>query len=196
MKTSVDKFDKQKTIDELKGLIEEHAIFKKDYIMPNGSIADTYCDVREILLSAEGLSLAASAVYNLLKPQAKYIGGSLLSSYALPSCISLLSKQNENGSQLDSFFVRKNARQIGHSRWIEGPLKVNSKVALVVDMLENPTDLIEIVRRLESEAKAEVVQVIAILDIDRNNYKRLKEQNIHYQTLIYLDEFVKDDNNA
>ena len=172
--------------DELADLISAKSLFQGDSILPSGRITTNFLDPKEALLSARGIYLSSMVVLNQLKDDVQAIGGNFTNTYSIAATTSQLAFIR--GQSLDTFFVRDNynARRQGLSKWIEGPLKPASKVCLIFDEVVDGLNVIEIVRRLQEEADAEIIQVIAIVDRLDGAASRLEEYGVDYTAILTM----------
>jgi orotate phosphoribosyltransferase len=172
--------------DQLAELISRKALFYGDSILPSGRITTNYLDLKEALLSAQGIYLSSMVVLNQLKDDVQAIGGNFTNTYSIAATASQLSFIR--GQELDTFFVRDNynVRRQGLSKWIEGPLKPGAKVCLVLDEVVDGLNVIEIVRTLQQEADAEILQVIAIVDRLDGAASRLEEYGVDYTAILTM----------
>jgi orotate phosphoribosyltransferase len=177
--------------EQLAELISQKALFFGDSILPSGRITTNYLDLKEALLSARGIYLSSMVVLNQLKDDVQAIGGTFTNTYSIAATTSQLAFIR--GQELDSFYVRDNysARRQGLSKWIEGPLKPGAKVCLVLDEVVDGLNVIEMVRTLQQEADAEILQVIAIVDRLDGAASRLEEYGVDYTTILTMRDIEK-----
>jgi orotate phosphoribosyltransferase len=130
-------------------------------------------------------------VLNQLKDDVQAIGGTFTNTYSIAATTSQLAFIR--GQVLDSFYVRDNynARRQGLSKWVEGPLKPGAKVCLVLDEVIDGLNVIEMVRTLQQEADAEILQVIAIVDRLDGAASRLEEYGVDYTTILTMRDIEK-----
>ena len=172
--------------DKLAALIKENSIFDGDFILPSGSICNQYLDLSEVLMGAEGGLLASLAVLHKLE-EVDFIGGAAPKSYLL-SAISQIAYTKSR--DFGCFRLREQPRNFGYSRWIEGPLLQTSRVALVQDLVVDGLDLLESIRLLQDEARAEIVQVIAIVDRGEGAIEKFAELGIDYSPVLTIDRIL------
>jgi len=177
--------------EQLAEIISRKALFFGDSILPSGRITTNYLDLKEALLSARGIYLSSMVVLNQLKDDVQAIGSTFTNTYSIAATTSQLAFIR--GQELDSFYVRDNysARRQGLSKWIEGPLKPGAKVCLVLDEVVDGLNVIEMVRTLQQEADAEILQVIAIVDRLDGAASRLEEYGVDYTTILTMRDIEK-----
>lgn len=177
--------------EQLAEIISRKALFFGDSILPSGRITTNYLDLKEALLSARGIYLSSMVVLNQLKDDVQAIGGTFTNTYSIAATTSQLAFIR--GQELDTFFVRDNysARRQGLSKWVEGPLKPGAKVCLVLDEVVDGLNVIEMVRTLQQEADAEILQVVAIVDRLDGAASRLEEYGVDYTAILTMRDIEK-----
>lgn len=181
-------FDQVK--EELTQLLKEKSLFERDFVLPSGRITTHQLDLKEALLSARGAYLASMAVLHNLKDDVLAIGGTYDKTYSLAVSVSQLAFLS--GQEIDSFYVRSSeaAKNYGRYKWIEGPLKPGSKVCVVQDQIVSGTTVVDTVRKLQEEADAEIVQVIAIVDRQDGARIRLQDYGVDFTSITTMDEIL------
>ena len=171
-------------------LIRDKSLFEGDIILPSGRISNHYLDIKETTLGAEGAFLASLAILHNLKEDIEYLGGLEDKVYSLATTVSQLAFIR--GQHIDSFFVLNEARQRGYSKWIAGPLKQGGKVCIVHDLVIDGLKVVECIRKVQEEARAEIVQVITIVDRLDGAGKRLQDLGIDYTAICTMEDIVPD----
>ena len=168
--------------------VANEAIFQRDIILPNGQIADICIDVKEAFLSAEGTFLSSLAILHNLNDDVEAIGANIDASSSIPSTTSLLAYVR--GQEISSFYLRKEPRQVGFSKWIQGPLKQGAKVCLIQDMVSDSDEIVKLVRKVREESDAQILQVLGLVDISKHAEARFFDIGINYTPLIRLKEVI------
>lgn len=177
--------------ERLINLLYSKSLFTRDHVLPSGQIASQYLDLKQSLLSAEGAFLASLCCLHNLKDDVQFIGGLETKVYSLAVGCSQLAFLR--GQQIDTFFVRDcaKARTRGISRWIDGPLKPMSKVCLIQDEVVDGVKVIELIRTLQEEADAEIVQVIGIVDRLDGAKHRLADYGVDYTSIVTMKDVTE-----
>lgn len=153
---------------ELARGLEEHALIIGDVVLTSGKTAKYYVDAKRTILrqpwfGALGALVAAEAV----RVGATAIGGMTMG--ADPVACAGLAGLDGLGSRGDraadkAFFVRKEAKQHGLSRRVEGPLLDDRDRLLVVeDVVTTGGSTVKALEALEAEGRT-VVGVLTVLD--------------------------------
>ena len=175
---------KQKLLEK----VANESIFHRDIILPNGQIADICLDVKESFLSAEGVFLTSLAILHNISDDVEAIGANIETSSSIPSTTSLLAYVR--GQKIDCFYVKNQPRQVGFSKWIQGPLKQGAKICLIQDMISDSDAVVDLVRKVKEESSAQILQVIGLVDISKHAATRFFDIGINYTPIIKLKEII------
>jgi orotate phosphoribosyltransferase len=141
--------------------LREHALVIGEVTLASGEKAEYYVDARRALLRPPGFKatgeLAAAAARDL---GALAVGGMSLGADPV-ACAALASA---NDSELVGFFVRKQRKEHGLQRWIEGPpLEPGTPCLVVEDVVTTGGSTIAALERVRDEG-LEVKGVVCVLD--------------------------------
>jgi orotate phosphoribosyltransferase len=133
-----------------------------DFTLSSGEKSTYYFDGRLLSLDPEGASLLGPEFLQVaIDCGAEAIGGLTLGADPIVSGVVLTSYLQ--GSPVEGFLVRKEAKGHGVGRLIEGPLKPGSKVLIVDDACSTAGSLFQAIAAAEAEG-CKVVHVAAIID--------------------------------
>jgi orotate phosphoribosyltransferase len=112
----------------------EQAYFRQKVVLSSGKESDYYIDARRVTLNAEGVSLIASIMLDMLKAEKiDAIGGPTLGADPMVGAIGVLSFQS--GRPVNTFIIRKTPKAHGRQQQIEGPdLKPEDNIVLIDDV--------------------------------------------------------------
>ncbi len=149
---------------KLLALLKKEALKKGRFVLSSGKTSNYYLDGRVITLTPEGAYLVAVIILELIKNKGiNAIGGPTLGADPIVGAIAALSHIKQ--ISLKTFIVRKNAKEHGMQRQIEGPaLKKGDKVILVDDVATTGKSLVEAKEALD---KIGVCTEKAIVIVDR-----------------------------
>ncbi len=182
----------EKNIEELKkkllALLKKNALKRGSFTLSSGRISNYYLDARIITLSAEGAFLAASIILELIKDKkVEAVGGPTLGADPIVGAVACLSYINR--TPIQAFIVRKNAKEHGTGRQIEGPeLKKGSRVILVDDVATTGKALIEAKQALD-KIGVQVEQVIVIVDRDEGARENLAKAGLELKSIFKTEDF-------
>jgi len=146
--------------ERLVELLREHALVLGEVTLTSGRVAQYYVDAKRAIMLPE----AYVALGVLVAEQARAMGASAVGGVpvsAIPvACAALgVPQAPEKG-----FIVRKERKQHGLQRWIEGPqLGSGERCVIVEDVVTSGGSTIEAIRRVREEGLT-VAGVVSVLD--------------------------------
>jgi orotate phosphoribosyltransferase len=145
--------------DTLARELREHALVIGEVTLTSGRTAQYLIDAkRAILRPAAFAALSELVAEEALRVGATAVGGITMGADPI-ACAALA-----GGADVKAFFVRKDRKEHGLSRWIEGPpLDPGERCLVVEDVVTTGGSTIKAIDRLREEGQ-EVVGVLAILD--------------------------------
>lgn len=155
--------DEQKMKEDLLKLIQEKAVVRGERKLASGKVSQYYIDGKQITLSAQGLLLTAKLILHTAQTLgADAIGGPTLGADPIAAAVSLLSSQS--GHPIKAFIVRKEAKDHGMQKMIEGPpLQAGDKVLVVEDVITTGGSVLKAIQEVE-KLGAKIVKVICLVD--------------------------------
>jgi orotate phosphoribosyltransferase len=143
-------------------LIEElrrHALVIGDVTLTSGAIAQYYVDAKRAILRPAGFRALAELVADYARRwEATAVGGLTMGADA-PACAALA-----GGADVKAFFVRKETKQHGLQRRVEGPpLAEGERCLIVEDVVTTGGSTVQAIEAVRG-AGFDVCGVVAILD--------------------------------
>jgi orotate phosphoribosyltransferase len=145
--------------DVLIGELRRHALVVGEVTLTSGRTADYYVDAkRAILLPVAFAALAQLVAAYARQWEATAVGGLTMGADA-PACAALA-----GGADVKAFFVRKDVKQHGLQRRIEGPpLLPGERCLIVEDVVTTGGSTVQAVDAVRAEGH-DIVGVVAVLD--------------------------------
>ncbi|HOW58682.1 MAG TPA: orotate phosphoribosyltransferase [Candidatus Omnitrophota bacterium] len=149
--------------EKLLKLIQEKAVVRGERTLASGKVSNYYIDGKQVTLSAQGLFLTAKLILHMIQAiGVDAIGGPSLGADPIAAAVSLLSSQS--GKPIKAFIVRKEAKDHGMQKMIEGPaLEAGDKVVMVEDVITTGGSVLKAIQEVE-KLGAKVVKVICLVD--------------------------------
>ena len=151
---------------ELLELILRHSFEKRRVVLSSGRESDFYLDLRATMMRPRGIELAGRLLHARLAEGARVdaVGGMVVAAVPVVSAI-LLAAARAGGAwrELAGFFVRKEAKQHGLGKRIEGAFREGQTVALVEDTMTTGGSTLQALEAVE-EAGGKVARVLCIVD--------------------------------
>ncbi len=177
--------DEQKLREDLLQLIKEKAVIRGERTLASGKISNYYIDGKQVTLSAQGLFLTAKVILHMIQGTgANAIGGPTLGADPIAAAVSVLSSQS--GNPLKAFIVRKETKDHGMQRMIEGPsLEPGDKVIMVEDVITTGGSVLKAIREVE-QLGARVVKTLCLVDRAEGAMETLA--SYHYTPIFNLKD--------
>ena len=150
--------------DRLLTLLAERSARRGQFILASGRESTLYIDARLTTMSSDGLALIgpmALAVLDRAAWEVSAIGGLTLGADPVSYAIAYASASTSR--PLRAFTIRKEAKQHGTGRLIEGPFQLGDRVAVVEDVITTGGSALRAVDAIQA-AGGIVVGVIALVD--------------------------------
>ena len=182
--------DPQGAHDALLAQLREHALVIGEVTLSSGQTAQYYVDAKRALLRpaafrATGELIAAEAV----ERGATAVGGMTMGADPL-ACAAI---SDERGDGLVGFFVRKERKEHGLQRWIEGPLlETGTRCLVVEDVVTTGGSTVRAIERIKEEG-LEVAGVTAVVDRLAGGADAIEEAaGAPYRPLVTIDELYPE----
>jgi orotate phosphoribosyltransferase len=139
--------------------LREHALVIGEVTLTSGKKAQYYVDAKRAILLPAGFR----ALGELVREEAERAGASAVGGMTMGAdpvaCAALAA-----GAQVKAFFVRKERKQHGLQRWVEGPLLEPGERCLIVeDVVTTGGSTIQAIERVREEGFG-IAAVISVLD--------------------------------
>ncbi len=176
-------FDKE----ALKQLVADLAIEHGEFRLASGKTASFYLDCRRVTLHSQGALLIAHGMLDLLRddpPQA--IGGMAIG--ADPITGAILAVAAEKGLSLRGFIVRKQAKQHGAGREVEGPFQPGDQAVIVEDVVTTGGSSLAAIDKAEA-AGMKVREVVAVVDRLAGAAETFAQRGVRFRSLLTIKDF-------
>jgi len=177
--------DEMKLKEELLGLIKEKAVVRGERTLASGKTSSFYIDGKQVTLDPQGILITAKVILSMLHgAHVDAIGGPTLGADPIAAGVSLLS--SHTGNPIKAFIVRKDAKQHGMQKMIEGPMiKEGDRVVMVEDVITTGGSVLKAIQEVE-KLKAKVIRIICLVDRNEGAVQTLAPYN--YTPIFELKE--------
>jgi orotate phosphoribosyltransferase len=159
--------------EQLRQLLKTQSLMFGDFTLASGKKSTFYFDSKKTTLLPDGAWLTARAILTLVREkglQADAIGGLTLGADPIVCPVAALS--HAEGPKLRAFIVRKEAKEHGTGRRIEGNLVPRSRVIIVDDVVTTAGSTVKAIEAAEAEGHT-VVAVICLVDREEGGAAKL-----------------------
>lgn len=172
---------------ELLTLLKREALKKGEFVLSSGKRSNYYLDGRIITLTPEGAYLVAAIILELIKGKnIDAVGGPTLGADPIVGAVAALSHIKK--IPVKTFIVRKNAKEHGTQRQIEGPaLNKGDTVILVDDVATTGKSLVEAVEVLVKKS-VNVPEAIVIVDRGEGAKENLAKAGPQLQSIFARED--------
>jgi len=171
----------------LKKLVESLALQLGDFTLASGKKSNYYLDCRKVTLDSAGANVIADGMLDLLGdhlPDA--VGGMAIG--ADPITAAIITVAGRSGRKLKGFIVRKEAKQHGTGRDVEGPVQPGDSAVIVEDVVTTGGSSLAAVEKAEAFG-LKVRGVLAIIDRLEGGRETLASRGYSLQTLLTIRDF-------
>jgi orotate phosphoribosyltransferase len=169
--------------------LREHSLILGEVTLSSGAKAQYYVDARRALLRPAGLlavgDLIAAAANEV---GADAVGGPVMAAIPL-ACAAIAVPA---GEELVGFFVRKERKEHGLQRWVEGPVAPGARCLVVEDTVTTGGSTAAAIERIVEEG-LEIAGVLAVVDRQAGGGATIEAAaEAPYRALVTIDELYPD----
>lgn len=159
--------------EQLRQLLKTQSLMFGDFTLASGKKSTFYFDSKRTTLLSDGAWLTAREILRLVRDkgiEADAIGGLTLGADPIVCPVAALS--HAEGPKLRAFIVRKEAKEHGTGRQIEGNLPKGSRVIIVDDVVTTAGSTIKAIEAAEADGHT-VAAVICLVDREEGGAAKL-----------------------
>jgi orotate phosphoribosyltransferase len=173
--------------EALKALVRREALEFGDFTLASGKKAAYYLDCRKVTLHSTGANLVAEGILDLLGDELPdAVGGMAIG--ADPITAAVITIAGQRGRSLKGFIVRKQVKEHGKGRVVEGPVAPGDRVVILEDVVTTGSSSLEAIERVEAVG-LNVRGVVAIIDRLEGGRQAFAQRGYQLQTLLTIRDF-------
>lgn len=176
-------------IDALKALVRSEALRFGDFTLASGKKASYYLDCRLLTLHPQGANLVAAGMLEAMAAQGplpEAVGGMAIGADPITAAIVTLAGQR--ALPLRGFMVRKEPKEHGTGRQVEGPVQAGDRVVIVEDVITSGGSALKAVDAAEAFG-LKVHRVLGIIDRLAGGQEAFAARGLELQTLLTIRDF-------
>ena len=174
-------------------LLRVRSFARKKVVLASGRESDFFIDCKQTVLTAEGHTLVGALLFEALGelPKVAAVAGVELGGCPLASAVAVISFQR--GAPLDAVYVRKDAKDHGSKRLLEGnsTLPPGAPLAIVEDVITTGGSTLKAAAKLR-EAGYVVVGVAAVVDRLEGGREAIEADGLPLVALYTRRDFIPD----
>ena len=171
---------------QLLELLHENALKYGDFTLASGQKATFYLDCRCLTLSGQSANLIAEGILEKLQddmPDA--VGGMAIG--ADPITAAVITRAWQQSNPLRGFIVRKEAKEHGTGRQVEGPVKPGDRVVMLEDVITTGGSSLRAIERAR-EFGLIVDRLITIVDRGSKSASVFDAVDVRFDSLFDLSD--------
>ena len=172
----------------LRILLLERSVRRGDFVLASGRRSPYYIDARPTTMSGEGLGVIGALGVERLAARdwhPQLVGGLTLG--ADPVAYAIAAAGRARGVALDAFTVRKEAKDHGTGRRLEGCFVPGASVVVVEDVITTGRSAEEAIRAVEAEG-GRVLGVLAVVDREEGGRAFLEQAGYGVDAILTAKE--------
>jgi orotate phosphoribosyltransferase len=136
-------------------------------------MSNFYIDCRKVTHNAEGKYLIGNIIFQMIQGlQVDAVGGLTLGADPIASSVAYTAYLNKQ--MINSFVIRKEQKEHGLKKLIEGAVKDGDRVVIVDDVITTGGSTIRAIKSAREE-KLEVVKVVALVDREEGGKEEIEK---------------------
>jgi orotate phosphoribosyltransferase len=169
--------------------LREHALVIGEVTLSSGQRASYYVDARRALLRPRGFRAAGELIAEAARTAgAEAVGGPVMA--AIPLACAAIAVPG--GSGLVGFFVRKERKEHGLQRWVEGPVEAGARCLVVEDTVTTGGSTVAAIQRMREEG-LEITAALCVVDRLAGGGEAIAEAaGAPFRALVTIDELYPD----
>jgi uridine monophosphate synthetase len=167
----------------IKQLFEVGAVQFGEFTLASGKTSPIYLDVRRLMASPELLREAAKAYARLLAPlEYDLVAGVPYGALTIGTAVSL-----EVGKPL--IYPRKEVKNYGTKRQIEGQFSAGQKVAVIEDLITSGGSVLKAAQQLQQEG-LQVRDLLVLIDREQGGKAALEQAGYHLHAVLTMRDLL------
>jgi orotate phosphoribosyltransferase len=182
---------RHKEKERLLKLLMKYSFEKKYVILSSGKESDFFIDCKQTILLAEGHYLVGKIFFDTIvfnNFTASVVAGVELGGCPIASAVAM--ESYERGCSLNALYVRKDVKNHGSKRVIEGILpKDGTVIVLLEDVVTTGTSSLKAVDKLVDNGYI-VEGVIALVDRLKGGREAIEAKNLKFVSIFTKEDFI------
>ncbi len=169
--------------------LREHALVIGEVTLSSGAKAQYYVDARRALLRPAGFLAAGELIAAAAaEAGASAVGGPVMAAIPL-ACAAIAVPAGEG---LVGFFVRKERKEHGLQRWVEGPVEAGMRVLVVEDTVTTGGSTVVAIERIREQG-LEIAAALSVVDRLAGGGEAIEAAaNAPFRAIVTVDELYPE----
>ncbi len=154
--------------------------------LASGKLSNYYIDCRKTTYSPEGQFLIGNIIFEMIKDlNADAIGGLTMGADPISCSVAFASHINKN--DIGSFAIRKERKEHGMQKQVEGDVKEGNRVIIIDDVITTGGSTIKAIEAAKREG-LEIVKVIVLVDREEGGKEKILEHASEVEAVVTKSE--------
>jgi orotate phosphoribosyltransferase len=178
--------------NRLKELLLDRSVQRGDFVLSSGARSSLYVDCRTTTMHAEGQFLVGQLGWELLRASGldpAAVGG--LTMGADPVAYAIAHASWIAGQPVNAFSVRKEAKEHGTGKRVEGCFAAGDRVVVIEDVVTSGGSALRACEAVVAEGGT-VLAVLGLLDRETGGRERIEAAGYSMLSLFRISELVPD----
>ena len=171
-------------------LLRERSVKRGDFVLSSGARSSLYVDCRTTTTHAEGQYLIGLLGWEMVRESGlspASVGG--LTMGADPVSYAIAHRSYIDGAPVNAFTVRKQAKEHGTGRRIEGCFTAGDRVIVIEDVITSGGSALQACDTVEAEG-GEVLGVLSVIDRESGGRAAIEARGYRVMTLFGIGEVL------
>jgi orotate phosphoribosyltransferase len=169
-------------------ILRERAVLHGDFVLSSGQHSKVYLDARLVTLSARGSGLVGRVLLDALQGyEVDAVAGLAIGADPIVTAVAVLAGQD--GRTIDALIVRKERKEHGAGRQIEGPWRDGMRVAVLEDTVTTGAALLQAAQAVQA-AGGIVVGAWALIDREQGGRENLTAAGHQFHAVFTAAELL------
>ncbi|MBF0377987.1 MAG: orotate phosphoribosyltransferase [Desulfamplus sp.] len=156
--------------------------------LASGRMSQFYINCKPVTLDPEGLYIVGHLVFNAIRnSECTGVGG--LTFGADPIAVATSFASYLEKKPIKAFSIRKEKKDHGMIKWVEGDMSVGEKVVIIEDVVTTGGSTIKAIQRA-NEQGLDVVQVVTLIDRQEGGIENISQYVENISTIVTRDELM------
>lgn len=171
---------------QLAALLARLSYREGDFTLASGAKSTFYLDAKQVTYHPDGVALVGAAVHAIAREfGADAVGGPTMGADAI--VLSAVYASAHSDCPLTGFIVRKEPKQHGLGKWIEGITPAGRKVVIIDDVITSGGSLLKAAEHVR-EAGAEIVVAVGLVDREQGGREAIEAAGIPFRAVCTLSD--------
>ncbi len=163
---------------------------KAEFKLVSGKMSNYYIDCRKITHNPEGKFLIGAIIFDMIKDDdIKSVGGLTMGADPIANTVSLTSFMN--GRYISSFSIRKERKEYGLRKMVEGDVNEGDRVLIVEDVITTGGSTIKAIESAVQEG-LKVARIIALVDREEGGREEILKHIPNMDCLLTKTELIEE----